>query len=1170
MAKKKKNTEKEFKLSSWAINNKTTMYMAMALILFLGYSAYNSMPRESFPEIRETKIYISSLYPGNTAEDIEKLITDPLEDKLKIVSGVVEITSTSQEDYSMIVVEFDDDLPVEQAKQLVKDEIDSETSSEDWPTFNGAKIEPNVFELSMSEEIPILNINISGNYPLQKLKEYGEYLEDEIENLTEIKKVDIRGAQEKEVEVAVDIYKMMASNISFRDISSAISDGNMTMSAGNFKASGQRRTIRILGEIEDPQELNNFVVKSEDGNIVYLQDIADISFKSKDKTTYAREFGDQVVMLDVKKRSGENMVAAAEKIDAIVKEAKENQFPSDLQLTITNDQSSKTIGQVDDLVNNIIFGIILVVTVLMFFLGFKNALFVGFAIPMSMFMSLMILSWMGYTLNTMILFGLIMGLGMLVDNGIVVVENVYRLMDEEGMSRKEAAKKGIGEIAFPIIISTATTVAAFIPLGLWPGLMGQFMIYFPITLSVVLGSSLFVAIFFNSVLVSQFMKTEDKNMPKKNLIKISAIVGGIGLFILIFGGAYRGLGTLMIVVAGMLWFYRLVLRKMANRFQTKSLVRLENWYERNLTKAFKGKRPYMITAGTFLLLFAAIMAFGISVGTQRTKIEFFPDNKPNQIIVYLEYPEGTAIEKTNAITREIEQKVYGLLNGDAYMDDGYNYMVESAVSQVGEGAGNPQTDGGSAAEMPHKGKITASMREYKFRRGEDSEALRKKVQEGLEGIYPGLLISVEKDANGPPQGAPVNIELEGEDYNELIATAENMRKYLNTKNIAAIDELKIDVNKDKPAMQVEVDREKAGELGVSAGQVGQQLRNAIFGTKAGIYKEDGEDYDIYVRFNEDSRYNTSALFNQTITFRTNKGELRNIPVSAVAERRNSSGFSAIKHKDTRRVVTVYSNLKPGFTDAGAAVAEVQEAMKGFEGMPEDIKIDYTGQLEEQNKEQAFLMGAFFTGLGLIFLILIFQFNSISKPAIIMVSIFLSLIGVFGGIVISGSPFVILMTMMGIISLAGIVVNNGVVLLDYAQLLVDRKKNELDIDESEYLEKDDLLASIIRAGRARLRPVLLTAITTILGLIPLAIGLNIDFFSLFSEFDPKIYMGGDNVIFWGPLAWTVIYGLLIATFLTLIIVPILFYIATRMKMWLHNKRNQKQDETAEDINLEAAE
>ena len=643
------------------------------------------------------------------------------------------------------------------------------------------------------------------------------------------------------------------------------------------------------------------------------------------------------------------------------------------------------------------------------------------------------------------------------------------------------------------------------------------------------------------------MTTQDKDMPLKNIIIISAIMVGIGVFILVFGGAYSGLGSLMIFTAAMLWVYRLILRKLANTFQTKVLTRLENWYKRNLTTAFKGARPYLIIAFTFVMLFGAFAAFGISVSTQRTKIEFFPDNTPNQIIVYLEYPQGTAIEKTNAITKEIEKRVYNTINNEQYVDGGFNYLVESAVSQVGEGAGNPQTDGGSAAEMPHRGKITASMREYKYRRGEDSEVLRKKVQEDLKGIYPGIIISVEKDSNGPPQGAPVNIELSGNDYNELITAAEKMRAFLNTKNIAAIDELKIDVNKDKPAMQVLIDREKAGELGVNAGQIGQQLRNSLFGAKAGVYKQDGEDYDIYVRFNKASRYNSSALFNQSITFRTNTGKLREIPVSTVASQKNNSGFSAIKHKQSKRIVTLYSALSPGYTDAGAAVAQVKSEMLNIKGIPDSVKIDYTGQLEKQNKEQAFLMGAFFSGLGLIFLILIFQFNSVSKPLIIMIAIFLSFIGVFGGIVISGAPFVIIMTMMGIISLAGIVVNNGVVLLDYAQLLIDRKKNALDLDTNQYLEREDLLDSIILAGKARLRPVLLTAITTILGLIPLAIGLNINFFTLFSEFDANVYMGGDNVIFWGPLAWTVIYGLIIATFLTLIIVPILFYFATILKM-----------------------
>ena len=554
MSKQQKNINKEFKLSSWAIDNPSVVYVMIGIFFFLGLSAYFDMPREDFPEIKETKIYISTPYPGNTAEDIERLITDPLEDKLKNISNVVEITSTSQEDYAIITVEFDEDISVEAAKQKVKDEVDSEKASEDWPTFNGAKVEPNVFDLNLSEEIAIMNINLTGDYPVERLKAYGEYLEDRIEDLPQIKKVDIRGSQEKEVEIAVDVYKMMASQVSFNDILQAIGNGNMTLSAGNLVNSGQRRTIRILGEIESPKALENFIIKSENG-AVYLRDVANITFKDKEKTTYARKEGSSVVMLEVKKRAGKNMIQAADEIKIIVAQAQENFLPKDLDVVITNDSSSRTLNQVDDLVNNIIFGILLVVTVLMFFLGFRNALFVGFAIPMSMFMSFVVLSLLGYTLNTMILFGLIMGLGMLVDNGIVVVENVYRLMSE-GVPRIEAAKQGISEIAFPIIISTATTVAAFVPLGLWPGIFGQFMIYFPITLSVVLGSSLFVAIFMNSMLVSKFMEVGDKELSRKQLIRISLILGGFGLFILVFGGAMRGLGTLMILTAALFWAYK--------------------------------------------------------------------------------------------------------------------------------------------------------------------------------------------------------------------------------------------------------------------------------------------------------------------------------------------------------------------------------------------------------------------------------------------------------------------------------------------------------------------------------------------------------------------------------------------------------------------------------------
>ena len=1143
------NIHKEFGLSSWAINNKTVIYVIMFLFLVLGLSAYFGMPRENFPEIRDTKIYISSIYPGNTAEDIEKLITDPLEDRLKNVSNVSKLTSTSNQDYGLIIAEFEDGVSIEEAKQKIKDEVDQEIALEDWPTFNGAKVTPNVFALSISEETPILNINIQGtDYTVEKLKEYGEYLEDKIESLPEIKQVDIRGAQEKEVEIAVDIHKMMAAKVSFDDVLNTIRNGNITISAGNIISSGQQRTMRIIGEIKSPSELENFVVKSHLG-VVYIKDIATVSFRDEDATTYAREYGKSVVMLDVKKRSGKNMVNATQQIKEIVKEAQETAFPKNLKVTLANDQSVKTINQVDDLVNNIIFGIILVVGVLMFFLGFRNSLFVGFAIPMSMFMSFMILQALGYTMNTMILFGLIMGLGMLVDNGIVVVENVFRLMEEEGMTRIEAAKKGIGEIAFPIIISTLTTVAAFVPLGMWPGVMGQFMIYFPITLSVVLGSSLFVAIFINSMLVSAFMETGERVISLKGLIKLSIILIGLGALILITGGPIRGLGSLLIFTAIMFWLYKYVIKKTANAFQNHTLVWLENQYKKFVTFALTGYRAIAFAIGTFALLIISFILFGNSLETKRTKVEFFPDNKPNQIFVYIEYPQGTDIEKTNTITKQIEKRVSAVINNAEYIVDGKNVLVESVVSQVGQGAGNPQTDGGSTADLPHKGKITVTMLEYKYRNGKDSEELRYKIKESLIGIYPGVTISVEKDPVGPPAGPPINIELTGEDYSLLIKTAENMRQFINTKNIAGIEELKIDVNKDKPSMQVLVDRKKAGELGVVVGQVGQQLRRSIFGEKAGIYKLDGNNYDINVRFNKDNRYNSSVLFNQNLTFRDpNTGQVKEIPISSFAEQKNSSSFSAIKHINGNRVVTVYSGLQAGYTDAGAIVDQIVDEMQNFE-QPEGIDFDFTGQIEEQNKQEKFLKSAFFIGLGLIFFILIFQFSSISKPTIIMVAIFLSFIGVFGGLVLTGAPFVIMMTMMGIISLAGIVVNNGVVLLDYTQLLIDRKTVDLGFEIGTLLPKEYVKEAIIEGGRARLRPVILTAITTVLGLIPLAWGINIDFFALFATGNPNIYIGGDNVIFWGPLAKTVIYGLIVATFLTLVIVPVLFYLIHRFKLIL---------------------
>ncbi|RZP08788.1 MAG: efflux RND transporter permease subunit [Flavobacteriales bacterium] len=1130
--------DKEFKPSVWAIGKSNIIYFLMFIFLALGINAYNELPREDFPEIVTSEVFISTINPGNTAEDIERFITSPLEEAVKGVSNLVDVTSTSLENYSIIRLEFDEEIEIELAKQKVRDLIDSVISGEDWPTFNNVKVDPDILSMSIAEEMPILNINLVGDYPTESLMNYAEILEKRIEKLDEIKEVDILGAQDEEVEVAVDIQKMTIAQVSFDDVISSIAYGNRTIAAGNIISDGQRRTLRVIGEIQSPEELKNFVVKKDFGPI-YLGDIAEINFKESEKKSYAREFGNNLVSLAVKKRSGKNLINAAETIRGIVSQTIENDYPIDLNVSITNDMSNRIVSQVDDLVNNILFGIFLVTTVLMFFLGFRNALFVGFAIPMSMFMSLMIISALGYSLNTMILFALVMGLGMLVDNGIVVVENVYRLMEKEGMSKVDAAKLGISEIAYPIIVSTATTVLAFVPLGLWPGTIGQFMIYLPITLSIVLGSSLFVAIFFNSMLVSKFMSIDEKNLSKKDLIKLTYFLSGIGLLMILIGGSATGFGTLFITINIFFWLYSYYLKSMALRFRTIFLGTLENKYESFLRFALKGWRAFAFLFGTIILLFLTMVLVGIA----GPKIEFFPDNQPNQIIVYAEYPQGTDIEKTNSITKDIEQEVIEVINASKYFENSKNFMVESMLSQVGDGAGNQQNDFGSQADMPHKSKITVTMREFKYRNGFSSEDMRGEVQAKLSGKYPGLSISVEKDENGPPAGYPVNIEISGRDYLELIETAEQMRIFINNQKISGIEELKIDVNKSKPSLEIEVDRQKAGELGINPSQIGLVLRRSLFGEKAGIFKKDGEDYDINVRFNNEDRYDKSLLFNQNIIFRDmSDGQVKEIPVASLIKTKNVETYSAIKHRNLSRVVTLYSSILAGY-NAKEIVDQIKFQLDGFD-ISEDVNFKFTGEIEEQDKNQEFLNTALLMALMLILLLLVFQFNSIVKPLIIILSIFLSFIGVFLGLIIFNMTFVIIMTMLGIISLAGIVVNNSVVLIDYTQLLLDRKKEELNVEKDNMLSKDQIFEAIVSGGKARLRPVILTAITTILGLIPLAIGLNIDLMSLFSSGNPNIYVGGDNVIFWGPLAWTVIFGLTFATFLTLVIVPVTFYLSKR--------------------------
>ncbi|WNM19849.1 efflux RND transporter permease subunit [Flavobacterium capsici] len=1142
---------KEFSISSWAIDNRVTVYIFTFLIVVTGLIAYVTMPREDFPEIIENKVYISSVFPGNSAEDVEKLIIKPLEKEIKNISNVEKVTASSFQDYGMIIVEFGDKVTIEEAKTKIKDKVDIVKADTDWPNLdNGSKVEPSVFELNISEEVPILNINLKGNYTTQQLKKYGEKLEDDIEEIPEVKQVDILGVDDKEVEIAIDIFKMTAAQVSFDDIQNAIKYENMTLSGGNLISQGSRNNIRIVGEIKDPKELENVIVKSF-GGTVYLKDIAKVSFKEKEKTTYARESGKEVVMLNVKKRSNQNMISAIEQVKEKIKSAQENYLPKDLSIELTNDQSSRVEHQVDELSNHIIFGIVLVMIVLMFTMGLRNSLFVGAAIPLSMLMAFTILNAFGLTLNTMVLFGLVMGLGMLVDDGIVVVDNVFANM-KKGMPRVKASKIGIGEIAWPVISSTATTLMAFLPFALWPGTMGKFMIYFPMTLSVTLGASLFVAMIVNAAMTGGSMDIEDRNVTKKSAKLYSIIFAVVAIIFIIIGNVNdsklaRAIGHLAVISLGLMWLYKIKLYQWTQDFQHSFFPRMEEKYKRFLAKVLTGRNAWFALATIIGMLFLSFILLGIFP----RKVLFFPDNIPNQVIAYVEYPQGTDIEKTNKATLFVEDQVIDIMKKYIDPKTNDNFLAESIVSQVGVGAGNPNVDAGSASETPFKGKVTINFSEFKFRRGINTADVLEEIRGRVKGIA-GAKVTVEKDYNGPPAGYPISIQLTGSDYDQMIAQADKIIDYIDSKKIPGIEKLNVDVNKQSPELEVMVDRVSAGSVGVTTGQLGFNLRRSVYGQEISTYKEGDDDYNITMRLQEDQRKNENILFNQSITFRNqNNGQIVQVPISAVSETEKKFTYNQIKRKNYKRILTVYSNVITGY-NGDEITKQIETELKGYQ-LPKGITYSFSGVQEEQGKNQSFLMYALFLAMAGITIIIVLQFNSVSKTIVILFTVLLSFSGVFYGYVIANMDFVVLMTMMGIISLAGIVVKNGIVLMDFFVLLLDEKVRLKGVETHDDLSLDEIKEVIIESGKSRLRPVLLTALTAVLGLIPLAIGLNFDFFGLVTDLNPHLYMGGDNVIFWSPLAWTIIFGLTYATVLTLVMVPVMFFLVKRTKHWLRDRR-----------------
>ncbi len=1138
---------KEFSVSTWAINNKMTVFVIIFILLLGGIVGYQSMPRESFPEVVTPQIFISTVYPGNSAVDMESLVTQPLEKEINTISGLDKLSSTSTQGFSMIMAEFDFSVSPEEALRKVKDKVDAAKSQPDFPTDLPA--DPSVMELNISEMMPIMNINMSGEFSAEEFTDYAEYLQEKIEALPEITSVDIRGLQEKEVAVTIDLYKMQASKISFGDIESAIKFENMNISGGELLENNLRRNVRILGEFKDPQKIADIIVKQEKGNIVYLRDIARVSFDQQERTSYAREFLQPVVMLDVKKKSGKNLLEASKKIFEIIDEAQAKVFPKNLEISITNDNSSMTKKMVLNLENSIIMGVILVVIVLLFFLGLRNALFVGIAIPLSMLMSFIILNMMGVTLNMMVLFALILALGMLVDNGIVVVENIYRLLSE-GYSLKEASKYGVGEVAFPIIASTATTLAAFLPLALWPGMMGKFMYFLPVTLIIVLGSSLFVGLVVNPMLTSIYMKLEEKKAKPKKIILYSSIFIIIGV-VLIIGGlssdskVLNAIGSLSLLMGLLRLVNTFFFTPGTKWFQNSFIPVMESLYEKSLRFALRGKNPYFIFGGTIAMLFLSFFLMGVF----SPKVLFFPETPPKQIYVYVEYPEGTNIEKTNALTLQMEQDILDHLA--TYEADGENFLINSVIGQVGEGTADPNQDMGSGL-TPNKARITIDLVDFEFRRGIDSKDVMDDIRD-LVKKYAGVKIAVDKPNEGPPAGAPLNIEVSGDNYDKVMLWAQNIQKYIEDSGVNGYEALKMDVERDKPELLVKIDREKARRLNVSTGQIGDAIRTSIYGKEVSTYKEGEDDYPINIRLDDKYRYDKSNLLNQLITFRSqSNGQIIQVPISAVADLENSTTFSAVKRKDMKRMVTISSNILSGFnpTEVNNDVKALLEKYP----LPDDIQIAFTGEQEEQAKEMAFLSKALMIAIMLIFLIIVGQFNSVVTPIIISTSVFLSMIGVLMGLIIFNMEFVIILTMIGIISLAGVVVNNAIVLIDYTNLVLRRRSTNLGYDENEIGDKKNLYESIIEGGKTRLRPVLLTAITTILGLLPLALGINIDFLKLFTEFNADFYIGGDNAAFWGPMAWTVIFGLAFATFLTLIVLPIMYYFLKSSQLKKELKKN----------------
>ncbi len=1125
-----KNKYREFKLTTAALKNRNTVFLLTLLIIAFGWYSYKNLPKELFPEIVLPTVLVQTTYPGNPPLDIENLITRPIEKEIESVSGIKEIRSTSSQDASLIFVEFNTDTDIKVALQDVKDAVDKARS--ELP--NDLQFDPVVQDIDFSE-FPIININLSGDYSVEELKGYAELLEERIESVQEISKVEIRGIDEREIKVDVDLVKLESYDLTFDDIEFAISQENVSISGGEIKLGDTRRSVRTVGEFENVEELRNIIIKREGDVVVFLEDVADVADGYEEPKTFTRLDNQSVVSVQVIKKSGENLLEATDKIFALLDDAESSgDIPAEMNVTITNDQSEMIRMQLSNLENSMIMGVIFVILVLFYFLGTRNALFVGLAIPMSMFLSFILLDALGFKVNLIVLFSLILALGLLVDNAIVTVENIYRFVDR-GFTPFQAAKRAVGEIAYPIITSTSTTLAAFLPLAFWGGVTGEFMKNLPITLIIVLTSSLFVALVIIPVFSATFIKMgadRKDNMPnvKRGIIAALILMGIGGLFYI---PGWNAVGSLAIIFGMIGLLNALFFHKAEDWFQNVFLDWLDNIYSRLLRFALRKWNPVFFFVGTFLLLIFAIGFFQ----ARDVNVNFFPENEPSYINVIAELPIGTDISATNDFMKELEADVQEII--EPYQD-----IVKSVLTTVG--VGNDQFEAGN---KPNEALTTISFVDYEDRNGINTSDIQRELADKLLNQYPGVILSLEKDRMGPPAGDPISIEISGNEFEQLILITDTVLHKIEQSEIPGIEALTMDLDVGKPELLVSLDREKLRRYGLSTLQAANTLRTALFGREVSDFKMGEDEYPINMRLKEEYRYNSSSLLNIGLSYVDN-GQTIRIPLSAVADVKYRSTYGAVKRKDLKRVITLSSNVIEGYNPTRIN-QQIKEVLDEYQ-FPEGYSYEFGGEQEEQQESMAFLMRAMLIALAIILMILVTQFNSVVKPAIIIASVVFSTIGVFGGIATFKMDFIVVMTGIGIVSLAGIVVNNAIVLIDYIELLKKERRSKLGLGRDDFLPVDEATAAVIEGGRTRLRPVLLTAITTVLGLLPLAVGLNIDFGGLLREWKPDIYFGGDMVIFWGPITWTVIFGLTFATFLTLVIVPVMYKITVQISKMINTR------------------